>query len=95
MLLCIPELLINVKVIYFRFLSWAPTAPLTISPGGSQIITVSIDWGQLPGSSDQEQIIVQSNDTDMSPYPNAVFINATKGKGGKAMPWLQLLLLDD
>lgn len=60
------------------WLDWVPTAPLTIAPGGSQVITVSIDWSQLPGSSDQEQIIVYSNDDDMSPYANAAFVNATK-----------------
>ena len=60
------------------WLSWAPTAPLTIAPGGSQVITVSVDWNQLPGSSGDEQIKVYSNDSDKSPYPNAVFVNATK-----------------
>jgi hypothetical protein len=60
------------------WLDWAPTAPLTITPGQSRTITVTVDWGQVSGSSDDEQIIVYSNDTDRSPYPDAVFVNATK-----------------
>ena len=43
-----------------------------------ELITVSVDWNQLPGSSGDEQIKVYSNDTDRSPYPDAVFVNATK-----------------
>jgi Peptidase family C25/Propeptide_C25 len=64
------------------WLSWTPTSPITIAPGGSRVITVSIDWGQVAGSSDDERIIVYSNDTDMSPYPSAVYITANKSAAG-------------
>jgi hypothetical protein len=60
------------------WLSWSPTSPLTIPPGQSRVITVAVDWDRVPGSDDDERIIVYSNDLDLSPYPNAVFINATK-----------------
>ena len=64
------------------WLSWTPTAtvtePLTIYPGGSQIITVTVDWNQVPGSWDDERILIYSNDDDLSPYPDAVYVTAEK-----------------
>jgi len=78
------------------WLSWSPTSPLTISPEGSQIIAVNVDWNQIQGSSDEERIIIYSNDSDKSPYPNAVFINATKqNKNLGFLPAIFHLLLDE
>jgi hypothetical protein len=56
------------------WLSWSPTAPLTIPPSGSQEITVSINWALVPCGDSDEQIVVLSNDVDKSPYPTGVFI---------------------
>jgi peptidase C25-like protein len=63
------------------WLGWTPTAPLTIPPGGSRVIAVSINWGQVSGSSDDERIIVYSNDAARSPYPSAVYITVNKSAG--------------
>jgi hypothetical protein len=60
------------------WLDWAPTAPLTITPGQSRTITVTVDWGQADPGTNDDQIKVYSNVDAKSPYPNAVFINATK-----------------
>jgi hypothetical protein len=64
------------------WLSWTPTAPLTITPGGSRVITVNINWAQVSGSGETAQILVYSNDPDMSPYPGAVHVTAVKGGAG-------------
>ena len=60
------------------WLSWTPSAPLTISSGASRVVTVSVDWTQVSGSTEDERIIVSSNDSANSPYPDAVIINASK-----------------
>ena len=64
------------------WLSWTPTAPLTITPGGSRVITVNINWAQVSGSGETAQILVYSNDPDMSPYPGAVYVTAEKSGAG-------------
>ncbi len=58
--------------------SFSPAAPFTVIPGASQIVTVTIDWDLVPLGFNDDQIIVTSDDTDLSPYPNAVFITADK-----------------
>ena len=60
------------------WLSFSPQAPLTIPHGGSQVITVSVNWGLANVGTNDEQILVYSNDTrpNMSPYPNAVYVTA-------------------
>ena len=50
-------------------------SPMKLSPGESQLIEVVVHWDKLYGTEDTEQIIVQSNDEDMNPYPDAVMIN--------------------
>mgnify|MGYP006297599879 CR=1 FL=1 len=50
-------------------------SPMKLSPGESQLIEVVVHWDKLYGTGDTEQIIVQSNDEDMNPYPDAVMIN--------------------
>jgi len=55
--------------------SWSPSAPLTIQPGGFQVITVSVDPDQANPGDNNDQIRVYCNDSDKSPYPNGVYIN--------------------
>jgi hypothetical protein len=61
------------------WLDFSPTAPLTIAPDESREITVTIDWSRADMGINDERIIVESNDPYSSPYPDAVFITATKG----------------
>ena len=58
------------------WLSYSRSVPIIIPAGGSRITTVAVDWNQIQGTSDDEQIIVESNDPNMSPYPNAVYVSA-------------------
>ena len=56
--------------------SWSPQAPLSIAPGGSEVISVTVYPSQLEAGVNQDQILVSSNDADEGLYPNAVYINA-------------------
>jgi hypothetical protein len=60
------------------WLDFSPTAPLTIAPDESREIAVTIDWSWAHQGINDERIIVESNDPYNSPYPDAVFITATK-----------------
>ncbi len=60
------------------WLSWTPSAPFTIPAGGATAIAVNIDWTKVSGSSEEEKIIVSSNDGAKNPYPDAVIVNAIK-----------------
>jgi hypothetical protein len=62
------------------WLSFSPTAPLTIPPGGSQVITVAIDWDLANPGANYDTINVYSNDVDQSPWP--VDITANKCAAG-------------
>ncbi|MFA5251340.1 MAG: hypothetical protein WC454_01995 [Phycisphaerae bacterium] len=50
----------------------SPALPYSISPAGSQPVTVELDCCHCAG---RGQLQVYSNDPDESPYPNAVFVN--------------------
>jgi len=60
------------------WLSWSPDPnpgpALTIVPGGSRVITVTVDQSRAPYAGNDEQVQVISNDAARSPYPGAVFI---------------------
>lgn len=64
------------------WLSWSPDPnpgpALTIPPGGSQVIVVTIDPTRTGYSRNEDQLLVHSNDSDKSPYPNAVFVTLSK-----------------
>jgi hypothetical protein len=59
------------------WISWWPSAPFTIAPGQSRGVTVYIDYNQAPGGQTTRRLLVNSNDTDESPYPNAVLIQTS------------------
>ena len=60
------------------WLTWSPTDSITIPPGGSRVVSVFVNWEQLSASVDGGRIVVNSNDTDLSPYPDAVLVTARK-----------------
>jgi hypothetical protein len=57
-----------------------PKAPLTIPPGGSVQVTVTIDWNLINcNTTVDDRIIIESDDTNgNSPWPTGVFITAEK-----------------
>ena len=57
--------------------SWNPSIPPTISSGQSQIVTVSIDPELADIGSNDERLLVYSDDSDESPYPGGVYVNLT------------------
>jgi hypothetical protein len=63
------------------WLDYSPKAPFTIPPGQFRTITVSVDWDLTYPESDEERIIIESNDFDMNPYPDGVFITCTTSGG--------------
>jgi hypothetical protein len=54
--------------------SWSPSAPFTIQSGEFRVITVSVDPDQANPGNNDDQILVNCNDSDKSPYPNGVYI---------------------
>jgi hypothetical protein len=72
------------------WLNFSPTAPLTIAPGESELITVSVAWSAVPPGINDEQIIIESNDIDMSPYPDGVFVTAQT-----SVPFVSMTLTPD
>lgn len=59
-------------------ISWTPQAPFTVAAGKSQTVSVKIDWDQLSLGQFTRQLLVESNDSAKSPYPNGVYINVNK-----------------
>jgi C1A family cysteine protease len=66
------------------WLSWSPDpvpgASLTIPPGNSYPVTVVMNPASAADGLNTEQLIVESNDADKSPYPTGVYINLHKGR---------------
>ncbi|KPA17794.1 secreted protein containing Peptidase S8 and S53, subtilisin, kexin, sedolisin [Candidatus Magnetomorum sp. HK-1] len=60
------------------WLNFQPVAPLTISPGQSRDIAVNINWNEINAGSNMDRLIIETNDSDKSPYPGAVNITAIK-----------------
>jgi hypothetical protein len=60
------------------WLGFSPAAPLTIPPGETAEITVTIDWYLTNPGINDERIIVESNVPEMSPYPGAVYVTAIR-----------------
>jgi len=70
------------------WLSWSPDpAPgpaLTIPPAGSRVVTVAVDPSRTIYPRSDDQLLVHSNDTDRTPYPNAVYVDLYKPTVGTA-----------
>jgi hypothetical protein len=58
------------------WLSFSPPAPFSISQGGSQIVTVSVNPSGLNPGSYSDRLLVYSNDPP-NPYPGGVYVNLT------------------
>jgi len=67
------------------WLTWTPNAPFAITPGGAQIVAVSLDRSAVPAGLSTRRLLVNSDDTDESPYPGGVFINVTNAAAGPAL----------
>lgn len=60
------------------WITWSPAAPFTLAPGGSQLVTVSVDFDLAPDGVSSNRLLVYSNDADKNPYPGAVTIGIDK-----------------
>lgn len=54
------------------WLTWTPQAPFEVSPGGSTTVQVDADLGAAPTGETTRRLLVESNDSDLSPYPGGV-----------------------
>ena len=61
------------------WISWSPQAPFTVPPGGSQAVTVAVDFDLAPQGQSTRRILVESDDSDESPYPGGVFVVVDNG----------------
>jgi subtilisin family serine protease len=62
-----------------------PSVPYTIAPGGAQIVAVSLNGLTVPAGLSTRRLLVNSNDSDESPYPGGVFINVTNAAAGPTL----------
>lgn len=60
------------------WITWLPQGPFVVPPGGSQLVTVAVDFSLAPEGQTTRRILVESNDADESPYPGGVFIEVNK-----------------
>ncbi|MFL6260189.1 MAG: S8 family serine peptidase [Thermoanaerobaculia bacterium] len=56
------------------WIQWSPQAPFDIAPGGSKLVTVSVDFASAPAGSSTRRLLIASNDPDENPYPGGVDI---------------------
>ncbi|HVT58966.1 MAG TPA: M12 family metallo-peptidase [Thermoanaerobaculia bacterium] len=56
------------------WVTWSPTPPYSVSGGGTQVVTVSVDYSLAPPGPSARRILISSNDPDSkkSPYPGGV-----------------------
>ena len=74
------------------YITWSPVAPFSVAPGENRVVTVSVNFGSSPTGQTTRRILVESDDLDMSPYPEGVNIVVNKtplyvtfdGQGGTA-----------
>jgi PKD repeat protein/murein DD-endopeptidase MepM/ murein hydrolase activator NlpD len=64
------------------WLSFSPSASFTIPPNQSKTITLKVNWNRANEGSNEEQILVYSNDSSHSPYPDGVYVEAEKAYSG-------------
>jgi hypothetical protein len=58
---------------------FSPKAPITIQPGQSQFVTITIDWSLVDVGPNEDMVIIESNDIEKSPYPDGIYIEASFG----------------
>jgi hypothetical protein len=59
------------------WVSWAPLAPFDVQPGQLQVVSIDIDFSSAPDGSSHTRLLIHSNDSDESPYPDGVFVDVT------------------
>jgi subtilisin family serine protease len=57
------------------WLSFLPVPPFEVEPSGSQTINVFVDPKGLSSGLYNDRLLVLSNDSDESPYPDGVYVN--------------------
>ncbi|MEM7583849.1 MAG: chitobiase/beta-hexosaminidase C-terminal domain-containing protein [Acidobacteriota bacterium] len=57
------------------WIAWSPPAPFTLAPGEQQVMTLTVDFGSAPAGQTSNRLLVSSNDSDASPFPDGVFVN--------------------
>lgn len=60
------------------WVTWSVIAPFSIPAGGSQTVIINVDFDNAPLGLSTRRLLIQSNDTDESPYPGGVHINVNK-----------------
>jgi len=59
------------------WISVEPSPPFDIQPGGLAIVQVTVDFSAAPAGASMQRLLIESNDTDNTPYPEGVFIETT------------------
>jgi hypothetical protein len=72
------------------WIRWEPQAPFSIAPGKTQEVLVFVDFSQAPAGQTTRRILVQSNDSDESPYPGGVNLVITSSTGGTGTDYYAL-----
>ncbi len=55
------------------WVEWSPAAPFEVAGGGSQTVTVTLDWDQAPDGQSTSRLLVESDDySGNSPYAGGV-----------------------
>ena len=60
------------------WVSWTPPTPFNVPAGESRAVNVSVDFSQAPGGQSSVRLLVNSNDSDESPFPGGVNILVNK-----------------
>jgi len=54
------------------WISWAPSSPFTIAPGGTRQVTVTVDKASAPAGELRRKLTIRSNDPDEDPFPGGI-----------------------
>lgn len=54
-----------------------PAAPFTIPPGATQDVQVAVNFAMAPRGTTTRRLLIYSNDSDKSPFPDGVFVEVT------------------
>ncbi|NQU44213.1 S8 family serine peptidase [bacterium] len=69
------------------WLSWWPSAPLTIGPLGSQVVGVAADFRKRKTPASDMLLLIYSNDSARSPYPDGVHLTVLPKPSLVVIPW--------
>jgi len=64
------------------WISWNPSAPFSIEPGGTRQLMVTVDSSLVPDSDAGRTLLIQSNDPNESPFPDGVRLVIERGGDG-------------